>query len=90
MSAGEIGVLARWQGRSCAVIYGLLCDTDGRPVAVEVFTGECTTTRHPAQITKLKDRFGRTRIVVVADRGMVTKANIELLAEAEGWTGSPR
>jgi hypothetical protein len=37
-----------------------------------------------AQIAKLQDRFGLSRIVVVADRGMVTKANIELLAEADG------
>jgi hypothetical protein len=65
------------------IIYGLLCDSDGRPVAVEVFTGECHDDKTlPSQITKLKDRFGLSRIVVVADRGMVTKANIELLKEA--------
>jgi transposase len=67
------------------IIYGLLCDKDGRPVAVEVFSGE----RHddktlPAQIEKLKVRFGLARVVVVSDRGMVTKANIELLAKADG------
>ncbi|MGH3600970.1 MAG: IS1634 family transposase [Pseudonocardiaceae bacterium] len=67
------------------IIYGLLCDQDGRPVAVEVFSGE----RHddatlPAQVTKLKDRFGLSRVVVVADRGMVTKANIELLTKTDG------
>jgi Transposase DDE domain len=67
------------------IIYGLLCDTDGRPVAVEVFTGELHDDKTlPSQIAKLKDRFGLSRIVVVADRGMVTKANIELLAEASG------
>jgi len=67
------------------IIYGLLCDTDGRPVAVEVFTGELHDDKTlPAQIAKLKDRFGLSRIVVVADRGMVTKANIELLKEADG------
>ena len=54
--------------------------SDGRPVAVEVFTGELHDDKTlPAQVTKLKDRFGLSRIVVVADRGMVTKANIELL-----------
>ena len=63
------------------IIYGLLCDTDGRPVAVEVFTGELHDDKTlPSQVTKLKDRFGLSRVVVVADRGMVTKANIELLA----------
>jgi Transposase DDE domain len=67
------------------IIYGLLCDNDGRPVAVEVFSGELHDDKTlPSQIAKLKDRFGLSRIVVVADRGMVTKANIELLAEADG------
>ena len=67
------------------IIYGLLCDTDGRPVAVEVFTGELHDDKTlPSQVVKLKDRFGLSRVVVVADRGMVTKANIELLKEADG------
>jgi transposase len=38
----------------------------------------------PAQVTKMKDRFGLSRVIVVADRGMVTKANIELLATTDG------
>jgi transposase len=72
------------------IIYGLLCDQAGRPVAVEVFSGE----RHddatvPSQISKLKDRFGLSRIVVVADRGMVTKAN-SCSPRPTGLTGSPR
>ncbi len=67
------------------IVYGLLCDHDGRPVAVEVFTGECHDDKTlPSQVTKLKDRFGLSRIVVVADRGMVTKANLELLAQTDG------
>ncbi len=67
------------------IIYGLLCDTDGRPVAVEVFSGECHDDKTlPAQVTKLKDRFKLSRVIVVADRGMVTKANIELLATTDG------
>jgi transposase len=67
------------------IIYGLLCDMTGRPVAVEVFSGELhDDATLPAQVTKLKDRFGLSRVVVVADRGMVTKANIELLGQASG------
>jgi hypothetical protein len=67
------------------IIYGLICDQDGRPVAVEVFTGELhDDATVPSQISKLKDRFGLSRIVVVADRGMVTKANIELLTQTDG------
>ena len=67
------------------IIYGLLCDSDGRPVAVEVFTGEVHDDKTlPSQVAKLKDRFGLSRIVVVADRGMVTTANITLLSETSG------
>jgi transposase len=67
------------------IIYGLLCDGVGRPVAVQVFSGEVHDDKTlPAQVTKLKDRFGLTRVVVVADRGMVTKANIALLAQTDG------
>jgi hypothetical protein len=90
-----------FEGRSCAlakrgysrdgkpgllqIIYGLLCDSDGRPVAVDVFSGEVHDDKTlPAQVTKLKDRFGLSRVVVVADRGMVTKANIQLLTDTDG------
>jgi hypothetical protein len=67
------------------IIYGLLCDSDGRPVAVEVFTGETHDDKTlPAQLAKLKDRFKLSRIVLVADRGMVTKANIKQLASTDG------
>jgi hypothetical protein len=69
------------------IIYGLLCDKPGRPVAVEVFSGELHDDKTlPSQVAKLTDRFGLSRVVVVSDRGMITKANLELLAAAEhGW-----
>jgi Transposase DDE domain len=67
------------------IIYGLLCDMAGRPVAVEVFSGELHDDKTlPSQIEKLKGRFGLSRVVVVADRGMVTEANIELMREQDG------
>ena len=67
------------------IIYGLLCDMAGRPVAVEVFTGELHDDKTlPSQIEKLKGRFGLSRVVVVSDRGMVTQANIELMREQDG------
>jgi hypothetical protein len=59
------------------IVYGLLCSPDGRPVAIEVFdgnTGDPSTVGN--QITKLKERFGLTRIVMVGDRGMITDARI--------------
>ena len=69
------------------IIYGLLCEKPGRPICVEVFSGELHDDKTlPSQIGKLKARFGLSRVVVVSDRGMVTKANLELLREqGTGW-----
>ncbi len=65
--------------------YGLLCDPAGRPIAIEAFAGSTRDAATlPAQIEKLKDRFGLAEVCVVADRGMVTKANLEAMGEAEG------
>jgi len=67
------------------VIYGLLCDKPGRPIAVEVFSGQLhDDATLPSQITKLKQRFHLQSVVVVADRGMVTKANMQTLKDTEG------
>ena len=59
------------------IVYGLLCTREGLPVAVEVFDGN---TADPAtlsaQVEKLKDRFGISRVVLVGDRGMITSARI--------------
>jgi len=67
------------------IIYGLLCDRPGRPIAVEVFTGELHDDKTlGAQISKLKTRFGLRTVIVVCDRGMVTRANLELMADSDG------
>jgi transposase len=67
------------------IVYGLLCDRAGRPLAVEVFEGSLHDDKTlPSQIEKLTGRFGLKEIVVVADRGMITKANIETLRETDG------
>jgi hypothetical protein len=67
------------------IIYGLVCDRPGRPIAVEVFTGELHDDKTlPSQIAKLKARFGLKQVIVVCDRGIVTKANLELMADSDG------
>jgi hypothetical protein len=64
------------------IIYGLLCDRVGRPVAVEVFDGNLhDQATVPAQIEKLRRRFSLSSVVLVCDRGMVTRANIALLGQ---------
>lgn len=82
---GRLGYSRDGQKNLPQIIYGLLCDSDGRPVVVEVFSGETHDDKTlRAQVVKMKDRFGLARVTVVADRGMVTKANIETLAGTDG------
>jgi transposase len=59
------------------IVYGLLCGSDGCPVAIEVFDGNTgdPTTLAP-QIDKLKQRFGLDHVVLIGDRGMITEARI--------------
>jgi len=67
------------------IVYGLLCDKRGCPVAVEVFEGSLHDDKTlPAQIEKLRKRFKLDAVIVVSDRGMVTKANLELLRASDG------
>ena len=59
------------------IVYGLLCDRDGRPIAVEVFEGDVgDPSTLSAQISKLKQRFGLKHVILVGDRGMITSARI--------------
>lgn len=67
------------------IVYGLMTDRAGKPVAVQVFAGNVHDHQTvPAQLAKLKTRFGLAQVVLVADRGMVTRTNIEALAAADG------
>ncbi|HEY3651165.1 MAG TPA: IS1634 family transposase [Streptosporangiaceae bacterium] len=59
------------------IVYGLLTSPEGIPVAIEVFagnTGDPATVA--AQVTRVKDRFGIGRVVLVGDRGMLTAARL--------------
>ena len=67
------------------IVYGLLTSKDGVPVAIEVFagnTGDPTTVA--SQVTKVKDRFALTRVVLVGDRGMLTAARLREDVRPEG------
>jgi hypothetical protein len=81
----QLGYSRDGQRGTLQIIYGLLCDRHGRPIAVEVFEGALHDDKTlPSQIEKLTGRFGLKQVVVVADRGMITKANIETLKATEG------
>src|SRR3954469_10884129 len=59
------------------IVYGLLCASDGCPVAIEVFEGNTADPMTLApQIAKLKQRFGLEHVVLVGDRGLITEARI--------------
>lgn len=75
------------------IVYGLLTDSEGRPVAVDVYpgnTGDPTTV--PDQVEKLRQRFGLSRVVLVGDRGMLTEAQIGKLKQHAGlgWISALR
>jgi len=59
------------------IVFGLLTNSLGCPVAVEVFEGNTSDPKTVAtQVSKLRERFGLKRVVLVGDRGMITSARI--------------
>ena len=81
----ELGYSRDGKRGTLQLTYGLLCDPAGRPVAIEAFAGSTRDAATlPAQIAKLSERFGLAEAVLVCDRGMATKANLEALGETEG------
>ena len=67
------------------VNFGLLCEPQGRPVAVSVFEGNVSDPRTvlPA-VRQLRRRFGLERVVLVGDRGMLVQTRIDQLRELDG------
>jgi len=67
------------------IVYGVMTDEKGRPVAVDVYPGN---TGDPStvidQVEKLRTRFGLGRVVLVGDRGMLTQTKIDILRQFPG------
>lgn len=67
------------------IVYGVMTDGRGCPVAVSVYagnTGDSTTVGD--QIEKLRERFELERVVLVGDRGMLTQPQIDKLKQHSG------
>jgi len=67
------------------IVWGLMADAEGRPVAVDVYpgnTGDPTTV--PDQVEKLREQFGLSRVVLVGDRGLLTETKLETLKQHPG------
>jgi len=78
------GKKGRKKGIPC-IAYGVMTDPDGRPVAVSTYPGK---TGDPAtvldQAVKLQNRFGLSRVIMDADRGMITNSQIDNIKEHPG------
>ena len=75
------------------IVYGVLANAAGCPVATQVYAGNTSDPGTVAdQAEKLKERFGLERAVLVGDRGCITQAQITTLKEHPGlgWIGALR
>ena len=75
------------------IVYGLLTDGQGRPVALDVYPGNTADpTTVPNQIAKVRDKFALARVVLVGDRGMLTQTQIDTLKQYPGlgWISALR
>lgn len=68
-----------------SIVYGVLTDRAGRPIAVEAYRGNTADpSTIPDQVTKLRTRFRLEQIVLVGDRGTLTQTQIDYLKQYPG------
>ena len=74
---GKLGHSRDDKSGKLQIVFGLLTNASGCPVAVEVFAGNTADPKTvAAQVNKLRQRFGLSDVVLVGDRGMITSARI--------------
>lgn len=69
------------------IVFGMLIDQHKQPVGYEIFEGntfEGVTLK--VALENLKKRYNLNRIIVVADRGMMSKANVALVSKELGMS----
>lgn len=90
----RIFVLAGFVGQGKPIIvYEVMTDREGRPVAVQVYPGRTGHTGTVAdQVEKLRGSFGLEKVVLVGDRGMLTETQLGHLRrhEGTGWISALR
>jgi len=75
------------------IVYGVLTDTVGRPVATEVYAGNVGDPKTvPDQVERLRTRFGLAQVVLVGDRGLLTQTQLTHLQTYPGlgWISALR
>ena len=64
------------------IVIGLLCDGEGTPLSIEVFSGNTADTQtFGQQVAKVAERFGAQGVTFVGDRGMIKGPQIEQLQQ---------
>lgn len=67
------------------IVYGMLTNAAGCPVAVQVYPGRTKDSiTVPDQADKLRRRFGLDQVVLVGDRGMLTQTQVSHLKQYPG------
>lgn len=90
---GKLGYSRDGRKGTLQVVFGVVTDEAGRPVAVEVYPGNTSDAATvESQVRKLRGRFNLSRVVVVGDRGMLTQARIRENIEPRGleWISALR
>jgi len=88
LTRGRDGTTGRLQ-----IVYGVMTDKDGRPIAVQVYPGKTADpTTVSDQVEKLRGDFALERVVLVGDRGMLTQTQIDTLKQYPqlGWISALR
>jgi hypothetical protein len=71
------------QGRE-QIVVGLICNAQGCPVGVEVYAGNTKDeTTVIDKVHQIKADYGIEKIILVGDRGMITRSNIEALKDEQ-------
>ena len=65
------------------VVMGMIIDSDGLPVGYELFPGNTFDGKTMlAALENIQKKFGIDRVIIVADRGLNSKGNLNLIKEA--------
>jgi transposase len=74
---GKLGHSRDDQKGKLQIVFGLMTNAQGCPIAVEVYAGNTSDPKTVSdQVTKLRKRFGLQRVILVGDRGMITSARL--------------
>jgi len=65
------------------VVMGMMIDSDGLPVGYELFPGNTFDGKTMvAALQNIQKRFGINRVIIVADRGLNSKGNLNIIKKA--------